>query len=104
MVHFHAFQKTAPKPLHVPPAYSSSASYMSSPSSMYLGGSPYGSSFLNRSNLLSYEFPFSEGYGFGQYGGRVPVGNPYGPMHLSGPPYSGQSMMGAGYSNSSSIC
>lgn len=73
--------------------------------SIYLGGSPYVSSFLNRSNLLSYEFPFSEGYGFGQYGGRVPVGSPYGPMHLSGPPpYSGQSMMGAGYSNSSSFC
>jgi hypothetical protein len=40
------------------------------------------------------QFPGSSAYPYG-YGGRVPMGNLYGPMQMAGPPpYSGGSMMG----------
>lgn len=68
---------------------------------MYLGGGapPYGSSMFNGPPMPRYgipQFPGSSAYPYG-YGGRIPMGSPYGPMQMAGPPpYSGGSMMGAG--------
>ncbi|KAK1276252.1 RanBP2-type zinc finger protein [Acorus gramineus] len=91
--------KSAAKPLQVPPSYSPSAAYMNSgaPSSMYLGA-PYGSSLFNGSAMPPYDFPFSGGSGYHyDYGSRLSVGSPYGPLHLSAPPpYSSGSMLGSG--------
>jgi len=66
------------------------------PSSMYLGAPPYASSLLNGPALSPYNlrFPGSSAYPF-DYGSRS-VGSPYGPLHMSGPPFSSGSMMGAG--------
>ncbi|XP_072971638.1 ranBP2-type zinc finger protein At1g67325 isoform X1 [Typha angustifolia] len=86
--------KPAPKPLQLPPPYASSAGYMGpgTPSSMYLGAPPYGSALFNGPAMPPYDLPpFSGGsaYPYG-YSGRLSVGSPYGPMHMSGPaPYSG---------------
>ncbi|XP_077216513.1 ranBP2-type zinc finger protein At1g67325-like isoform X2 [Tasmannia lanceolata] len=94
------FSKSAAKP-QVPQSYSSSAAYLGSgtPSSMYLSAPPYGSSLFNRSPLPPpYDLPFSGGTGYHyDYGSRLSVGSPYGPLHMSGPsPYSSGSMLGAG--------
>ncbi|XP_058113448.1 ranBP2-type zinc finger protein At1g67325 isoform X2 [Magnolia sinica] len=92
--------KPAVKPLQAPPVYTSSAAYMGSgaPSSMYLGAPPYGSSLFNGASLQPYDLPFSGGTGYHyDYGSRLSVGSPYGPLHLSGPsPYSSGSMLGSG--------
>ncbi|KAK1290988.1 RanBP2-type zinc finger protein [Acorus calamus] len=91
--------KSTAKPLQGPPSYSPSAAYMNSgaPSSMYFGA-PYGSSLFNGSSMPPYDFPFSGGSGFHyDYGSRLSVGSPYGPLHLSAPPpYSSGSMLGSG--------
>ena len=72
------------------------------PPSMYLGGGapPYGTSMFNGPAMPPrYGIPQSPGssaYPYG-YGGRIPMGSPYGPMQMAGPPpYSSGSMMGAG--------
>lgn len=67
-------------------------------SSMYLGAPPYGSSIFNGPQLPPYDLPFSGGSAYHyEYGNRLSVGSPYGPMHMSGPPpYSSGSMMGTG--------
>ncbi|KAK1322754.1 RanBP2-type zinc finger protein [Acorus calamus] len=91
--------KSTAKPLQAPPSYSPSAAYMNSgaPSSMYFGA-PYGSSLFNGSSMPPYDFPFSGGSGYHyDYGSRLSVGSPYGPLHLSAPPpYSSGSMLGSG--------
>ncbi|RWR84218.1 ranBP2-type zinc finger-like protein [Cinnamomum micranthum f. kanehirae] len=87
------------KPLQVPPGYASAAYLGSgSPSSVYLGASPYGSSLFNGTSVPSNYLPFAGGAGYPyDYGSRLPVGSPYGAVHLSGPsPYSSGSMLGAG--------
>lgn len=45
-----------------------------------------------------YDLPFSGGSGYHyDYGSRLSIGSPYGPLHMSGPPpYSAGAMMGAG--------
>ncbi|OAY67840.1 RanBP2-type zinc finger protein [Ananas comosus] len=94
--------KPAPKHFQTPPPYTSSAAYIGSgtPSSMYLGASPYSSTLYNGPAMPRYDLPFSGGSAYPySYGSRFQVGSPgpYGPIHLSGPPpYSGGSMMGAG--------
>ncbi|XP_019707885.1 ranBP2-type zinc finger protein At1g67325 isoform X2 [Elaeis guineensis] len=92
--------KSTPKALQAPPPYTSSAGYMGSanPSSMYLGAPPYGSSLFNGPQLPPYDLPFSGGSAYHyEYGNRLSVGSPYGPMHMSGPPpYSSGPMMGTG--------
>ncbi|KAJ6790815.1 ranBP2-type zinc finger protein isoform X1 [Iris pallida] len=89
---------SAMKPLQAPSAYASSTGYMGpgAPTSMYLGGSPYGSSVLNGPSLSPYNLRYAGGsaYPFG-YGSRS-VGSPYGPLHMPGSPYSSGSMMGPG--------
>jgi len=66
------------------------------PSSMYLGAPPYAASLLNGPALSPYNlrFPGSSAYPF-DYGSRS-VGSPYGPLHMSVPPFSSGSIMGAG--------
>lgn len=96
-----SFQKSAAKPLQVPQGYSSSAPYLgsSTPSSIYLGVPPYGSSLLNGSSIPpSYDVPFSGGSAYHyNFGGRLSAGSPYRPLHLSGPtPYSSGTIMGNG--------
>ncbi|XP_010278486.1 PREDICTED: ranBP2-type zinc finger protein At1g67325-like [Nelumbo nucifera] len=92
--------KSATKPLQAPQSYNSSAAYLGSgaPSSMYLGVPPYGSSLFSGTSLPPYDLPFSGGSGYHyDYGSRLSVGSPYGPLHLSGPPpYSSGSMLGTG--------
>ncbi|KAG9449380.1 hypothetical protein H6P81_009345 [Aristolochia fimbriata] len=93
--------KPALKPIQVPPAYSSSAGYLGSgaPSSMYLGAPQYGSTLFSGTSLPPpYELPFSGGSGYHyDYGSRLPVSSPYGPLHLSAPsPHANASMLGAG--------
>ncbi|CAO2184262.1 unnamed protein product [Urochloa humidicola] len=92
------------KPMQTPPHYAASGGYMGpgTPPSMYLGGGapPYGSSMFNGPAMPPRygipQFPGSSAYPYG-YGGRIPIGSPYGPMQMAGPPpYSGGSMMGAG--------
>ncbi|CAO2202523.1 unnamed protein product [Urochloa humidicola] len=92
------------KPMQTPPHYAASGGYMGpgTPPSMYLGGGapPYGSSMFNGPAMPPRygipQFPGSSAYPYG-YGGRIPMGSPYGPMQMAGPPpYSGGSMMGAG--------
>uniref|UniRef100_A0A1D1Y8U1 RanBP2-type zinc finger protein At1g67325 n=2 Tax=Anthurium amnicola TaxID=1678845 RepID=A0A1D1Y8U1_9ARAE len=91
--------KSGAKPLQAPPTYTTGG-YMGTgaPSSMYLRASPYGSSIFNGSSLPPYDLPFSGGSGYHyDYGNRLSVGSPYGPLHMSGPPpYSGGSMLGTG--------
>ncbi|KAH0461352.1 hypothetical protein IEQ34_008927 [Dendrobium chrysotoxum] len=83
--------KSAPKSLQGPPPFASGAGYAGSavPSSVY-GGAPYGPTYYNGSPLPPYDLPAGgSGYPYG-YGGRLSVGSPYGPLHMSGPPpYSG---------------
>ncbi|XP_020082915.1 ranBP2-type zinc finger protein At1g67325-like isoform X3 [Ananas comosus] len=94
--------KPAPKPLQAPPPYTFSPGYMgsASPSSMYLGAPPYGTSLYSRPAIPPYDLPPPYGGGSAypyEYGRRLSVGSPYGPMHIPGPPpYSGGSMMGTG--------
>lgn len=90
------------KPLQAHPGYTSAAYLGSgSPSSVYLGASPYGSSLFNGTSVPSNYLPFAGGAGYPyDYGSRLPVGSPYGAVHLSGPsPYSSGSMLGAGVSS-----
>ncbi|CAO2162760.1 unnamed protein product [Urochloa humidicola] len=96
--------KAMQKPMQTPPHYAASGGYMGpgTPPSMYLGGGapPYGSSMFNGPAMPPRygipQFPGSSAYPYG-YGGRIPMGSPYGPMQMAGPPpYSGGSMMGAG--------
>ncbi|MQM17264.1 hypothetical protein Taro_050232 [Colocasia esculenta] len=91
--------KFGAKPQQTPPAFTSGG-YMGTgaPSSMYIGAPPYGSPMFNGTALPPYELPFSGGSGYHyDYGNRLSVGSPYGPLHMSGPPpYSGGSMMGTG--------
>ncbi|KAI3820877.1 hypothetical protein L1987_08427 [Smallanthus sonchifolius] len=47
-------QKSAPKPMQTPQGYASAASY-GSPSLMYIGLPPYGSSLLNESTVPPYD-------------------------------------------------
>ncbi|PKA62540.1 RanBP2-type zinc finger protein [Apostasia shenzhenica] len=87
--------KSAPKPMHAPPPFSSAAGYIGSaaPPSIY-GGAPYGTSYYSSSPLPAYDLPAGgSGYPYG-YGGRLSIGSPYGPLHVSGPPYSSGSMLG----------
>ncbi|KAL6858976.1 hypothetical protein ACP4OV_017978 [Aristida adscensionis] len=95
--------KPMQKPMQTPPHYPASGPYMGpgTPPSMYLGGGgapPYGSLF-NGPGMPRYsipQFPGGSAYPYG-YSGRIPMGSPYGPMHMAGPPpYSGGSMMGPG--------
>lgn len=91
-------QKPALRPMQHPQPYSYNPSYGGSgppPSSMYLGGPPYGSSVYNGSSMPPYDVPYSGGSPHHyNYGNR---GSPYRPMPMSGPPpYSGGSMMGNG--------
>ncbi|XP_019414712.1 PREDICTED: ranBP2-type zinc finger protein At1g67325-like isoform X5 [Lupinus angustifolius] len=93
--------KPVAKPLQVPRGYSSSGPYLGSntPSSIYHGVPPYGSSLINGSSIPPYDVPYSGGGSAYHYnfGGRLSVGSPYRPFHLSGPtPYSGGSMIGNG--------
>lgn len=95
-----SFQKSAAKPLQVPQGYSSSAPYLGSntPSSIYLGVPPYGSSLFNGSSISPYDVPFNGGSAYHyNYGNRLSAGSPYRPLHLSGPaPYTSGSMVGNG--------
>ncbi|KAG0473412.1 hypothetical protein HPP92_015269 [Vanilla planifolia] len=90
--------KSAPKSMQTPPPFTAAGGYMGSaaPSSIY-GGAPYGSSFYNGSPLPPYDLRAGgSAYSYG-YSGRLSVGSPYGPLHMSGPPaYSGGSMLGPG--------
>ncbi|RDY11859.1 RanBP2-type zinc finger protein, partial [Mucuna pruriens] len=90
--------KSAAKPLQVPQGYSSSAPYLgaNTPSSIYLGVPPYGSSLFNGSSIPPYDVPFSGGSAYHyNYGSRLSAGSPYRPLHLSGPtPYTSGSMIG----------
>ncbi|WOL17215.1 ranBP2-type zinc finger protein [Canna indica] len=92
--------KFAPKSLQAPPPYSSAAGYVGygAPSSMYLRAPPYGSSIFSGPPLPHYDMPFSGGSAYPyEYGSRLSVGSPYGPLHMSGPPpYSTGSLMGTG--------
>ncbi|KAK1419959.1 hypothetical protein QVD17_29419 [Tagetes erecta] len=86
--------KPAPKPMQTPQGYASAASY-GSPSSMYIGLPPYGSSLLNGSSVPPYDvgsaYPFN-------YGARVSGGSPYRPLQIStAPPYSAGSLIGGMY-------
>ncbi|KAE9607972.1 putative Zinc finger, RanBP2-type, Zinc finger, RING/FYVE/PHD-type [Lupinus albus] len=85
--------KYAAKPLLVPRGYSSSAPYLgsSTPSSIYLGVPPYGSSIINGSSIPPYDVLYSGGSAYHyNFGGRLSAGSPYRPLHISGPtPYSG---------------
>lgn len=85
--------KSVPKSLQGPPSAGYVGHAISSP---VYGGAPYGSSYFN-SSPSPYDLPGGgSGYPYG-YGGRLSVGSPYGPMHVSGPPpYSNVSMVGAG--------
>ncbi|KAI3816728.1 hypothetical protein L1987_16432 [Smallanthus sonchifolius] len=74
--------------------YASAASY-GSPSSMYIGLPPYGSSLLNGSPVPPYDVGSAYNY---NYGTRVPVGSSYQPLQISAPPpYSGGSLIGGMY-------
>ncbi|XP_074564755.1 ranBP2-type zinc finger protein At1g67325 [Curcuma longa] len=89
--------KFAPKSMQAPPPYAP-ASYVGygTPSSMYLRTPPYGSSLFSGHPLPPYDMPFSGGSAYlYEYGNRLSVGSPYGPLHLSGP-YSTGPMMGTG--------
>ncbi|KAL6955872.1 hypothetical protein U1Q18_048175 [Sarracenia purpurea var. burkii] len=92
--------KSSGKPMQLPHGYSSSAPYVGSgaPSPIYMGVSPYASSFYNGSSLPPYEVPFSGGSAYPyNYGSRLSGGSPYRPLHLSGPAhYSSGSMMATG--------
>jgi hypothetical protein len=65
------------------------------------GAPPYGSPIFNGPAMHRYgiphpQFPGGSAYSYG-YGGLMTMGNPYGPMHMTGPlPYTGGSMIGAG--------
>ncbi|VAI74093.1 ranBP2-type zinc finger protein At1g67325 isoform X1 [Triticum urartu] len=91
------------KAMQTPPHYSVPGRYMppGTPPSMYLTGAPppYGSNLYNGHPMPRYgipQLPPGSGYPYG-YGGRVPMGSPYGPMHMAAPPpYSSGSMVGAG--------
>lgn len=100
MYSFTTIQKSAAKPLQAPQGYSSSAPYLGSntPSSIYLGVPPYGSSLFNGSSVPPYDVPFSGGSAYHyNYGSRLSAGSPYRPLHLSGPtPYTGGPVMGNG--------
>ncbi|XP_039019126.1 ranBP2-type zinc finger protein At1g67325-like [Hibiscus syriacus] len=88
--------KPVAKPLQPPPNYSSPAPYVGpgTPSSMYLGVPPYGSSLFNGSSIPPYDIPFSGGSAY-PYSNRLPGGNPFQPLHMSGPrPFSTGSMIG----------
>lgn len=91
------------KPLQVAPSYTSSAAYLGSgsPSSLYVGAGPYGSSLFNGTSIPSNYLPYTGGSGYHyDYNSRLSVGSPYGALHLSGPPpYSNGSMLGAGIYN-----
>ncbi|CAN8238594.1 unnamed protein product [Cochlearia groenlandica] len=92
--------KSAPRPMQHPHSFSSPGPYIGSGGgpSVYMGGSPYGSSLFNGSSMPPYDVPFSGGspYHF-NYNSRVPAGAHYRPFHMSGPPpYHGGSMMGSG--------
>ncbi|XP_024007381.1 ranBP2-type zinc finger protein At1g67325 isoform X2 [Eutrema salsugineum] len=92
--------KSAPKPMQPPQSFSSPGPYLGSGGhpSVYMGGSPYGSSIFNGSSMPPYDVPFSGGspYHF-NYNSRIPAGAHYRPLHMSGPPpYHGRSMMGSG--------
>jgi len=100
MYSFTTIQKSAAKPLQAPQGYSSSAPYLGSntPSSIYLGVPPYGSSLFNGSSVPPYDVPFSGGSAYHyNYGSRLSAGSPYRPLHLSGPtPYTGGPVIGNG--------
>lgn len=83
-----------------PRSFSSPGPYIGSggPPSLYMGGSPYGSSHFNGSSMPPYDVPFSGGspYHF-NYNSRIPAGAHFRPLHMSGPPpYHGGSMMRSG--------
>ncbi|KAL6529341.1 hypothetical protein OROGR_014964 [Orobanche gracilis] len=90
--------KFAIKPMQAPQVYSSAAAYggYGSPSSMYMGIPPYGSSLVNGTSMPPYDVPFSGGSAYHyNYGGRLSGGSPYRPLHLSSPPpYANGSLMG----------
>ncbi|KAL6570900.1 hypothetical protein OROGR_000450 [Orobanche gracilis] len=90
--------KFAIKPMQAPRGYSSAAPYggYGSPSSMYMGIPPYGSSLVNGASMTPYDVPFSGGSAYHyNYGGRLSGGSPYQPLHLSSPPpYTNGSLMG----------
>ncbi|KAF5778254.1 putative Zinc finger, RanBP2-type [Helianthus annuus] len=89
----HSF-KSAPKPLQTPQGYASAASY-GSPSSMYVGLPPYGSSLLNGSTVPPYDVGSAYRY---NYGTHVSGGSPYRPLQIpASPPYSGGSLIGGMY-------
>ncbi|KAL2543472.1 RanBP2-type zinc finger protein [Abeliophyllum distichum] len=92
--------KSAAKTVQAPQSFLSSAPYVGSgtPSSMYMGISPYGSSLFNATSMPPYDVPFSGGSAYHyNYGSRLAGGSPYRPLHLSGPaPYSSASMMANG--------
>ncbi|KAJ0965549.1 hypothetical protein J5N97_026687 [Dioscorea zingiberensis] len=91
--------KSALKPLQAHLPYTSSGGYMGSvpPTSMYLGGPPYGSSLFSSSPLPPYDIPYSSGSAYPyDYSSRLSVSSPYGSMHMSGPPFSSGAMLGAG--------
>jgi hypothetical protein len=99
------------KSMQTPPHYTAPGGYMGpgTPPSMYLGGGapPYGSPIFNGPAMHRYgipQFPGGSAYPYG-YGGRMPMGSPYGLMHMTGPPpYSGGSMMGAGETTMFFMC
>ncbi|XP_078443557.1 ran BP2/NZF zinc finger-like superfamily protein isoform X2 [Wolffia australiana] len=84
--------KIGAKPLQPTPPYTSSGYMGSMTPSMYLGAPPY-ATLLNGSAMPPYDIPGS-GYHY-DYGSRLPIGSPYGALHMSGPPpYSPGGMYG----------
>ncbi|XP_028081195.1 uncharacterized protein LOC114282649 [Camellia sinensis] len=75
-----------------------SCSRSGTPSSMYMGVPPYGSSLFNGSSTSPYDVPFSGGSAYPyNYGNRLFGGSLYRLLHIAGPtPYSSGSMMGNG--------
>ncbi|XP_030449508.1 ranBP2-type zinc finger protein At1g67325-like [Syzygium oleosum] len=92
--------KFAMKPMQAPQGFSSASPYMGpgSPSSMFMGVPPYGSSIFHAPSISPYEVPFPGGSAYPyNYGSRLSPGSPYRSLHLSGPaPYSSGPMMGNG--------
>lgn len=96
----YSMQKFAMKPMQAPQGFSSASPYMGagSPSSMFMGVPPYGSSIFHAPSISPYEVPFPGGSAYPyNYGSRLSPGSPYRSLHLSGPaPYSSGPMMGNG--------
>ena len=73
-------QKSAPKQMPTPQAYSSSSFTGSgAPSSMYMGVTPYAASPFNGTCIPPYD---GSAYRY-NYNSRLPGGNPYRPLQLT---------------------